>query len=385
MTSAEMYNLKPVRFQGKERRILLQNKNGPCPLIAICNVLLLRGKLDLGLREHASLQDLLNEVCHTMSDTVYKQSGDRSNQEQNLNDAIGVLSKLAKGLDVNVKFSGPENFEFTSELAVFDLCDVRLFHGWLIDPQNRELAVIVGNDSYNQIVVRAISAAERVNTLQGELSTLQRDRHSGLSNSNVPSEKERQLSDEINSLSRESILLQDFLDSTQSQLTYHGLAQIHTRMSDGQLAVLFRNNHFSTIYKINRELYLLVTDQGFLREPHIVWERLREVEGDSDFVTAEMQPSPAARSVDHTAQDYLIAKSIQEEEHRALAMQAIPTEQQQQYALPPPGRVVQSQPIDAPIENPTGAPRIVDALPIDDYHSDRPNRNGNRQKDCVMM
>jgi hypothetical protein len=30
-------------------------------------------------------------------------------------------------------------------------------------------------------------------------------------------------------------------------------------------------------------LYLLVTDQGYLREPHVVWERLSGIDGDTAF------------------------------------------------------------------------------------------------------
>jgi hypothetical protein len=33
-----------------------------------------------------------------------------------------------------------------------------------------------------------------------------------------------------------------------------------------QLAVLFRNNHFSTLFNFEGALYLLVTDQGYLHE-----------------------------------------------------------------------------------------------------------------------
>lgn len=33
-----------------------------------------------------------------------------------------------------------------------------------------------------------------------------------------------------------------------------------------QLAVLFRNNHFNTLFKIEDALYVLVTDQGYLHE-----------------------------------------------------------------------------------------------------------------------
>ena len=38
--------------------------------------------------------------------------------------------------------------------------------------------------------------------------------------------------------------------------------------------VFFRNNHFSTAFSLNGVLYNLVTDQGYLGEPDVVWEVL---------------------------------------------------------------------------------------------------------------
>lgn len=47
----------------------------------------------------------------------------------------------------------------------------------------------------------------------------------------------------------ESCILADFLQSTASQLTVYGLFELNAALSDGQIAVLFRNNHFHTLYK----------------------------------------------------------------------------------------------------------------------------------------
>jgi hypothetical protein len=33
-----------------------------------------------------------------------------------------------------------------------------------------------------------------------------------------------------------------------------------------ELVVFFRNNHFSTVFKLHGALFLLVTDQGYLHE-----------------------------------------------------------------------------------------------------------------------
>lgn len=54
---------------------------------------------------------------------------------QNINDSMTVLPKLSTGLDVNVRFTGVSDFEYTPECIVFDLLNVPLYHGWLVDPQ----------------------------------------------------------------------------------------------------------------------------------------------------------------------------------------------------------------------------------------------------------
>lgn len=57
---------------------------------------------------------------------------------QNMSDAMAVLPKLSTGLDVNVRFTGVSDFEYTPECIVFDLLDILLYHGWLVDPQVRQ-------------------------------------------------------------------------------------------------------------------------------------------------------------------------------------------------------------------------------------------------------
>lgn len=61
---------------------------------------------------------------------------------QNMSDAMAVLHKLQTGLDVNVKFTGVRVFEYTPECIVFDLLDIPLYHGWLVDPQVRSNSLI---------------------------------------------------------------------------------------------------------------------------------------------------------------------------------------------------------------------------------------------------
>jgi hypothetical protein len=54
-------------------------------------------------------------------------------------------------------------------------------------------------------------------------------------------------------------------------------------MRDNQLSVFFRNNHFSTIWKNQNQLLVLVSDQGYLDHTSIVFETLTDIDNDSLF------------------------------------------------------------------------------------------------------
>ena len=69
-------------------------------------------------------------------------------------------------------------------------------------------------------------------------------------------------------------MLDAFLESSASQLTRAGLRDARDAVKERELAVFFRNNHFATVFKLDGALYLLATDQGYLREPDVVWETL---------------------------------------------------------------------------------------------------------------
>ncbi|PSN53081.1 hypothetical protein C0J52_09152 [Blattella germanica] len=134
------------------------------------------------------------------------------NYEQNMSDAISVLPRLHTGLNVNVNVQA---FEYTPECIIFDLLNIPLYHGWLIDPQCSDVIAAVGSLGYNQIVERIINNK----------------------------------SSDVDELVTEALIAEQFLERTASQLTYHGLCELHAAMRDEELAVLFRNNHFSTILK----------------------------------------------------------------------------------------------------------------------------------------
>lgn len=48
---------------------------------------------------------------------------------------MNIIPKLKTGLDVNILFDSIHGFETTPELSMFELFNVDLVHGWLVDPQ----------------------------------------------------------------------------------------------------------------------------------------------------------------------------------------------------------------------------------------------------------
>ena len=77
----------------------------------------------------------------------------------------------------------------------------------------------------------------------------------------------------------EGRVIESFLKKSASQLTYAGVLELYNTMTDRQFAVFFRNNHFSSLFFCNGQLFILVTDLGYLHEPTVVWELLDGIDG----------------------------------------------------------------------------------------------------------
>ncbi|TQE10131.1 hypothetical protein C1H46_004301 [Malus baccata] len=152
-----VHKTKLIQFLGRSAPIVLQNDNGPCPLLAICNVLSLRNSLNLSPdTSEVSQEKLLSLIAERLIDSNSnidnKDAGYVENQQQNIADAIDHLPQLATGIDVNIKFRRIDDFEFTPECAIFDLLDIPLYHGWIVDPQDDDTANAIGSKSYNALM-----------------------------------------------------------------------------------------------------------------------------------------------------------------------------------------------------------------------------------------
>ncbi|KAI8371830.1 hypothetical protein BD560DRAFT_489473 [Blakeslea trispora] len=309
---AEDYLVKTIQWKDKPVQIITQNENGPCPLVAICNVLFLRGDLRIQPpdREVVTFEYLVDRLGDYLLNQVPPEDTERSKAplerqstsefvltyRHNLDAAFSILPHLQRGLDVNVQFDRIRGFEPTAELAMFDLFHADLVHGWVADPQDRETyqALMHVGMSYNQ----AVEAVVRTNESSGK--------------SHVMKDEEQKL--------HEGFLISEFLKDTATQLTYYGLELLLDTIPKDSLCVLFRNNHFSTVYRHpTSQLYMLVTDSGLVNERSIVWESLNDVDqGSSAFFDGHFN-SPVVHQNEFTITenpdtdlDHAIAMSLQQ-------------------------------------------------------------------------
>jgi len=261
--SDNTYPIKTIRFLGSSRRILMQTKNGPCPLLAIANALLLRNQVRVADdAKYVTLADLLQIITNLVLDVNANSGGESRSSggsaafRGNFDGCLNVLPKLHHGMDINVQFKAVDAFEFTQELGIFDLMDIRLLHGWLVSHQDTEMYDLLKGESYNTLV-------ERIFRLQDK----------------SPEEQ------------NEAAVLNGWLQDTCAQLTYDGLLSLHETIKDRELCVLFRNAHYTTVFKTDNRLYQLNTDIGF-QDSELIWEQLDEVDGDTTYVTHDFSPPP---------------------------------------------------------------------------------------------
>lgn len=309
------FSTKKIPFFGIERTILLQNENGPCPLLAIANCLILTNRVTFPDQRYVGLNSLvakIAEVSLTGSHSKLQVQDDAHNMQ--MDSVLQTIPKLIRGLDLNVQFTAVNAMEFTSELCVFDVLGIDVLHGWLVDPQDRVTCDAIQslsiNQLYNELVKCDIATeAERmflIKCVAGEILTdIINDIAFGdaepttaaaadVADSEHSIEKRKANADTI----RRGEIIKMFIDQSQTQISHHGLCQLHADMKERQMAVLYRNAHFSTIFKFEGKLYTLVSDEGYQLETSVVWERLENINGDTEYTDAlfcRLQPQAPAQ------------------------------------------------------------------------------------------
>lgn len=295
---------KTINFQNNRRIILLQNENGPCALLALVNVLLLSPKHTKISRDLISLVNdkkkvSLHELLETLADIALKIP---NSDESFVNKLLVLLPNLHTGLNINPKFDG--KIQNSDEVAIFNLFDVELVHGWVMD-ETTVSSKGISKYSYE-------SAQDLLTTVADiKAKVLKVDN------------EEKLLTD--------ATMLNEFLKESPTQFTEYGLSCLQNDTQRNSFYVFFRNDHFSTIYNSNGIIYALVTDLGFKHCKEITWEAIISIDGSSDTfcddsfkeVSLEPEKSKTEENIRNLnmqiSNDNDLARQLQEEEDRNAA------------------------------------------------------------------
>lgn len=272
--------------------ILTQNENGPCPLLALVNALVLSTPQNtdtalietLRTREQVSLGLLLDAV---FDELMSGRRGDTAHELPDVSELYSFLLALHTGMNVNPRFITPAStprgsldghppemngvhpmhraqskagcFEETREMRLYSTFNIPLMHGW-VPPKD--------TPAYEAFARSAPSFEDAQNIQFAESELEDKLRQEGLSDA------EQQTLQDIHTIKL-------FLSNWPTQLTDYGLETISKTLRPGQIAILFRNDHFSTVYKEPKHggLMTLVTDAGYSSHDEIVWESLVDVNG----------------------------------------------------------------------------------------------------------
>ncbi|KAL4929797.1 MINDY family deubiquitinase [Aspergillus undulatus] len=294
---AETYSIRHISWKDttgtlRESPMLIQNKNGPCPLLALVNALILRAAghctqppivRALRTREQISLGLLIQALFDELTT--------RLGPDDELPDIEALsrfLTMLHTGMNVNPRLTSEPNdvagtFLQTEDIKFYSTFGVPLVHGWIASPSTDVSAAMerVGqhHEDIQLLPFRKQELEDRV--FQG---------------TSLTTEEERIMAD--------IQAIQHFTEvENATQLSAFGLEQLTKNSQPGTFSILFRNDHFSTLYKHPQlqQLFTLVTDAGYSNHAEVVWESLVDVNGSNagfyagDFrLVSHNTPQPAS-------------------------------------------------------------------------------------------
>ncbi|GAA5976746.1 hypothetical protein JCM10908_005616 [Rhodotorula pacifica] len=331
-------------------KIICQNENGPCSLIALCNILILRNDLHLPRGRdsvtYSYLSNLLADYFLSQQPAAPPPSSYSSLEEKvsppqlSLSAVLSILPQTRYGLNLNPRFDRIDGFSSSStiattdggvsaapstsgsggggELALFSLARIPLLHGWLADPSygSETYDALQQCRDYDTAMEAIVQGAEVAGGIQKLRANPQGEQEEDEAEMLKEVERRSRWTEEEERKVQRAHLLHAFLESTSTQLTYPGLAalcQSPSLLPPSGLAALFRNSHLSVLYRRptlppppttssssqpdpEPELFTLVTDSSLSHEGDMVWESLGDVDGGgSEFFDARLRRSARTR------------------------------------------------------------------------------------------
>ncbi|KAJ1890807.1 hypothetical protein LPJ66_007267 [Kickxella alabastrina] len=286
----QSYVLKHIRWRDPwtghtlDKQILTQNQNGPCPLIALTNVLILQNKLQIPTNSSVA-EITADALASLLGNFLLAQDGV---SEETVALVLGLLPSMSRGLDVELRFANIYDFaEPSGATAVFRAFGVVLVHGWVAEgsalPVVAETLHLCGG-SY-QAAAEYVFAADEMS--HGQVLG-QNHSYNSMHENRPPAVLSPEEEDRVG----RALALNAWLEDTATQLTGSGLRMLQHLLPEPSLAVFFRNNHFSTLFRRSQQgLFMLCTDEAVAADTRVVWESLADVhQSGSAFFDAAFCP-----------------------------------------------------------------------------------------------
>lgn len=309
--SLVQFQVKTIQWSDYEHKtpILLQDANGPCPLIALVNTLLLQNEIDIRnhqlelvedtnhkriaaigtlkllLTTHTGRYISLTQLLGQLGDILLELNS--KHDEASLDQLLNSLPLLHTGLTVNPNIINGQFPVNDLSSVLFTKFGLTFKHGWIFDETDSQDALY-----------KILSELETFDKIQDFL----------LAEGESESDKD---------------LVRKWLETNQTQLTKKGLKTLDYTLKSDDFIIFFRNNHFSTLLKrSDDDFYLLITDDAFRsNNQKIVWQSLISVSGKDDiFFTGDFLPVFEDEVLgEESDENILLAKQLQEEEDQAMA------------------------------------------------------------------
>ncbi|PYI07780.1 hypothetical protein BO78DRAFT_428640 [Aspergillus sclerotiicarbonarius CBS 121057] len=284
---SETYSIRHVNWMDSTRKlrespILVQNKNGPCPLLALVNALVLRSASHdsqspivkaLQTREQISLGLLIQALFDEL--TTHLGPNDELPDIEALS---RFLTMLHTGMNVNPRLTLESNdalgtFLETEDIRLYGTFGVPLIHGWVAAPSTEADAALARTAQYYEDIQL--------------LPFRKQDLEDSVMRGNSLTPEEELVMSDIQTIQK----FTEFDNAT--QLSTFGLEHLAAKLQPGSFSILFRNDHFSTLYKHPQlcRLFTLVTDAGYSSHAEVVWESLVDVNGsEAGFYSGDFRP-----------------------------------------------------------------------------------------------
>jgi hypothetical protein len=166
------------------------------------------------------------------------------------------------------------SFFETKDIRLYDSFKVLLVHGWIATPTS----------GVHDAMVRVAQYYEDIQLLQFRKEELE-DRV--FRNEATLTPDEERLMNDIHTIDQ-------FVNiENTTQLTDFGLDHLGKTLPPGSVSILFRNDHFSTLYKHpqSEQLFTLITDAGYADHAEVVWESLVDITGaNTEYYAGDFRP-----------------------------------------------------------------------------------------------